>query len=347
MTIKEIAEIAGVSIGTVDRALHDRGRVSEKTKKKILDIIKETGYTQNVVASQLSRSKDTVFNVILPELHQNGYFWQFIKDGIDTEAASLNFIKLTINYHHYDRYNPETLLAIADKLEKTPGDGMLLAPVVLSESSEFVSRLSEKVPFCLVNAELPASKNCWFIGQNSLNSGRTAAQLMEKQVPAEASLAVLEIEPEDFHINQRAKGFKEYFAGNKNVSICRYPFPHDFQEKEFDDLIQQIRKNQPKLDGLFVPNSSIHYLIKQLSTLYPKKIPVTIGYDLIDQNVKMLKEGRIDFLITQNPQRQGRAGIRSLFRRVLMNEKEGLERTLPIEIVISGNVDSYLNDLPG
>ena len=56
-TIKEIAERAGVSIGTVDRVLHNRGMVSEKTREKIMKIVRELNYQPNQTAQGLAVMK--------------------------------------------------------------------------------------------------------------------------------------------------------------------------------------------------------------------------------------------------------------------------------------------------
>jgi LacI family transcriptional regulator len=66
MTVREIAEKAGVSIGTVDRVLHNRGRVSPKTKASILAIIEQSGYTPNPIARHLKLNKKYPFAVIMP-----------------------------------------------------------------------------------------------------------------------------------------------------------------------------------------------------------------------------------------------------------------------------------------
>ena len=56
-TMEDVARLSGVSKGTVDRVLHDRGDVSEKTKQKVLKAIKEVGYKPNIFASILSMKK--------------------------------------------------------------------------------------------------------------------------------------------------------------------------------------------------------------------------------------------------------------------------------------------------
>ena len=57
VTLKQIAERAATSVGTVDRALNNRGRISPETKKKILTIAEELGYQPNKIASALSRGR--------------------------------------------------------------------------------------------------------------------------------------------------------------------------------------------------------------------------------------------------------------------------------------------------
>ena len=56
VTIYDIAEKAGVSVGTVNRALNGKGRISEQTRERILDIAKELGYTVNAAAQGLRRA---------------------------------------------------------------------------------------------------------------------------------------------------------------------------------------------------------------------------------------------------------------------------------------------------
>ncbi|MDO4471239.1 MAG: helix-turn-helix domain-containing protein, partial [Bacillota bacterium] len=59
ITVKEIAEIAGVSRGTVDRALKNRSGISPETKKKILKIAEKYDYHPNVIGTALAKSGKT------------------------------------------------------------------------------------------------------------------------------------------------------------------------------------------------------------------------------------------------------------------------------------------------
>ena len=80
-TMEQVARAAGVSIGTVDRVLHHREGVSEKTRKKVFDVINEIGYKPNIYASILSRRKDFTIVAIIPYF-QTGEYWELVYNGI-------------------------------------------------------------------------------------------------------------------------------------------------------------------------------------------------------------------------------------------------------------------------
>ena len=92
MTINEIAEYAHVSIGTVDRVIHNRKGVSEKTKKLIQSIIDEYGYQPNPIARQLKSNKPFVIGVLLPTLESGcGYYralYEGMQQGVDLFRCS-------------------------------------------------------------------------------------------------------------------------------------------------------------------------------------------------------------------------------------------------------------------
>jgi LacI family transcriptional regulator len=64
--IKDIARMAGVSIGTVDRVIHERGEVAEKTRLIVQQILKETNYSPNVMAQVLKSKKRFHLVSLLP-----------------------------------------------------------------------------------------------------------------------------------------------------------------------------------------------------------------------------------------------------------------------------------------
>ncbi|WP_054751836.1 LacI family DNA-binding transcriptional regulator [Piscibacillus salipiscarius] len=73
VTIKEIADILGVSTATVSRVLNNSGGYSEETKRRVLDVLKQYNYQANAMAKGLRTKKTNSVGVVLPDL-TNEYF---------------------------------------------------------------------------------------------------------------------------------------------------------------------------------------------------------------------------------------------------------------------------------
>ena len=76
--IKDIAERSGVSVGTVDRVLHNRPNVSRPAREKVEKALKEMNYQPNMYASALAYNKQYVFYCIMPE-HASIAYWEEIE----------------------------------------------------------------------------------------------------------------------------------------------------------------------------------------------------------------------------------------------------------------------------
>ena len=91
--IKDIARLADVSVGTVDRVIHSRSGVSEASKKRVEEILKQLDYQPNMYASALASNKKYTFICLLPE-HLEGEYWTAVELGIHEAIATYSdFIK--------------------------------------------------------------------------------------------------------------------------------------------------------------------------------------------------------------------------------------------------------------
>ena len=95
--IPQIAELANVSIGTVDRALHARKGVSQATRKRILEIAKRVGYTPNLAARMLSVGRANVkIGVCIPR--ESRFFFDQLRDGILDEGRRFESLGVEVLY---------------------------------------------------------------------------------------------------------------------------------------------------------------------------------------------------------------------------------------------------------
>lgn len=340
MTIKEVAKRANVSIGTVDRVIHRRGRVSRETAEKVRKVIEQTGYRPNIFARRLSLSKDYVFAVLMPILSQDSKYWEVSAKGIDKAAEELKTYKVRVNYFFYDRYSEESAKEAIKEIKNSNPDGILIAPVLHKPIKKFIMELPESIPYVLFNANIPDSYALCYIGQDSFQSGVVSARLMKTLIKEKGSIATIIAAPDDYHIVERTDGFQSFFENENDIIIRNYEL-YNCNEETFRILMERIFEENPDLEGIFVANAATHFAAEYIKEKnIGRKIGI-IGYDLIEENVSLLKEGYIDFLISQKAETQGYEGIYALYKHVVLQQPCKRNIMMPIDIITSENLIYY------
>ena len=123
VTISDVAKAAGVTRGTIDRVLHERGEVSEETRAKVLKVIKELGYKTNVYASMLAKNKSHDIAVILPK-YKKGEFWELAHVGIEKAREYAGRFSVNVDECTYDQYSVDSFLSECRKVIKTGYSGI-------------------------------------------------------------------------------------------------------------------------------------------------------------------------------------------------------------------------------
>lgn len=341
VTIKKIAEKAGVSIGTVDRVIHNRGYVSKKAESRVKQAIKELNYTPNIFARQLKLSRTFTFGVLMPEFHQDSRYWQIPAIGIKKAQKELKNHRIRIHFFHYDRNSHMSFSRACEEVLGSDIDGLLMVPALSSIAEEFIKKLPEDLPYIFFDSKVPSSNCLSYIIQDSYLSGQLAGRLMHLLLKEHGSIAAIKVIPEDFHIDERIRGFQNYFSLFPNVQLKIYDAHSLGDQGRFIHLIDQILEENPKLNGIFVSNA-LTFCVARVVELqkFKRKISI-IGYDLIEENIEYLKKGIIDFLISQQSERQGYQGIYTLFRRIVLNEPVPNKIMMHIDIITKENVDYY------
>ena len=183
-------------------------------------------------------------------------------------------------------------------------------------------------------------------GQNLHQSGRVAAELMHLGPHSTGTLAVLHISEDihnSLHLSEKEQGFREYFKekSNTNFKIITLNLS-DPEKSSFEKEIEGILSD-PDLKGIFVSTSKGSYIAASFLEKHGKKNITLVGYDLLEENLRYLKSGTIDFLINQNPKRQAFLGINYLADHLVFKKKTPTTDLLPLEIITRENLQSYLD----
>lgn len=336
--IKDIAEMAGVSHGTVDRVIHHRGEVSEITRRKIQQIIEELNYEPDLSARRLASGKTYKLAVCIPAAQYESSFWQSPIIGIDKATSEISHLGVTNKKFLFDQFDKESFRQTIDQIIKYEPDGVILAPVFSEKSERLLEYCDQNgIPYVIVNSDLEGRNNLSFIGQDDNQSGKVAGKLMKNCLSdGEEVLVVHPARSVDTHphLINRQKGFEAIFNDHKRISVL------SITSNNYSTLTQKLKdhiRNHPTTGGIFVSNSKAFKIARFLQennlSLY------LIGYDLIEENLIHLENETIDYLISQKPFDQGYLSVRTLFNSLVLNKPVEKEYKLPIEIIIKENVN--------
>jgi LacI family transcriptional regulator len=337
MTVHEIAALAGVSIGTVDRVLHKRGRVSAETRAKIEAIVEKHQFIPNPVARSLKRNRPYRFCALVPQRNQDAGYWGQITTGIERAAGEIKPLGVQTEIIEYDRYDSIAFEKASEAVNAGKTDGLLFAPIMQKRTKSFVERIcAEKIPLVFVDSDMPETTPLCVIGQNSFNGGYLAGRLFHLfagtvSMPA----AVLDVHGDDYNITRRREGFLSYAKENGFPVIVREYSDNggDISAKEIARFLNEERH----LSGLFITNCMAHRAAEAVKRRRMKEPFLLVGYDLIPSNRQMLIQGCINAIISQRPEEQGREALLTLFRSIILEQTVETKREIPLDVHIREN----------
>lgn len=343
-TIKDIAQLAGVSKGTVDRVIHNRGKVSETALKKVNNVLKDIDYQPNVIAQSLKNNKSCNICVLIPDPKIDPY-WSPCIDGIDEALSEFSPFGATVDYVYFNPFNKDSFEQQSLLALNPDFDGILLAPLFQKESLTFIKQCDKlNRPYFLFNNDLKSIDSQKFVGQDLFQSGRIGAKLIHSTLKQNAEVAIIHID-EIFknatHMQEKERGFLSYFneLNDKSITIKAYKLKHR-NANNLKKTIKYFIDTHPEINGFFVTNSKINLLAALLNK--NKTNTCVVGYDLLPENIQCLKSGAIDYLIHQNPKRQTYLGFAFLADYLLFNKVIPKKNLIPIDIVNSENYKGYI-----
>ncbi len=345
--IKDIAEKAGVSTGTVDRVIHKRGNVKKDVRERVEQVMSDLGYRRNFIASTLAYNRKLRIEALI---YKDDPYWDQIKAGIERAQTATAHYGTRININYADQADPSVFAHMSRCILDTCPDAVLFAPLFMKEGVDLLQACHHSsIPAVLINSELDAGGALCYIGQNSYQSGQVAARLLNFGIHRKATALLLNLDADvqsAKHLRDKEQGFRDYFDQKQRAEIrvitknvCFYN-----DKVRLKTFLQKLLTRYTDLAGIFVTNSRAHKMVECLAELNRDDLLV-VGFDLIPDNVTYLRKQRIDFLINQNPILQGYLGIMNIVNHLLLRQEVATLQYLPLDIVVIENVEYYQQNM--
>lgn len=343
--IKDIAERANVSVGTVDRVLHNRPNVSAPAREKVERALKEMNYQPNVYASALAYNKSYRFYLLMPQ-HESEAYWAEIEQGVDKAVELRRDFHVEVVTVYYERFDNDSFVEKYNECLAATPDGVIIVPGDIEVTRRFTDTLHEQgIPFILLDSYMPDLKPLSFFGQDSFSSGYFAARMLMLIAQGERRIMLFKrMKNGRVTSKQQANrevGFRHYmrdhFPGVEIVELC---LPFKTTRAEYDSCLRTFFAENPDIHHCITLNSKAHIVGEFLLRNNMRNVQI-MGYDMVAKNAECLRQGSISFLIAQHAYQQGYGCVETLFKAIVLKRKVQPVNYMPIELLTKENVDFY------
>ena len=336
-TIKEIADLAGVSRGTVDRVLNHRGSVNPQTEKRILEIVQALGYKPNKAGIVLAAQKKNLkLGVVL--LGKGTVFYDDILAGVRDKAAELDGYNCAVLVRQTEYDLTQQLNAI-DELTSEGISGLAISPYNDNAVREKIDELHARgIPVVTLNTDIENSRRIAYVGSHFYRSGETAGGLMHLITRDEVRIGIISGSQNILCHTERISGFRHVITAYDNIRIIETINNND-DESESYRLTADMLRRHPEINALYFTAGGVYGGCRAVMDAGRYGEITVITYDMVNTTREFVENGLISATICQQPFLQGYKPLSILFTYLTTGERPPVENDyVAIDIRIKENL---------
>ncbi|WP_162249196.1 LacI family DNA-binding transcriptional regulator [Devosia sp. Root685] len=331
VTVHDVARAAGVSLATVDRVLNGRPGVRSATAEKVEEAIKTLGFSRDLNASLMARSRDLSVVFFIPD--GSNEFMDALAEAVSRRAGPALSDRMHLSTQRIRALDTGALAAGLDALDPRSCD---CAVIVTSEEPDILAAVEAAtrrgIAVMTLVSDLPGSNRRHFIGIDNVAAGRTAASLLGRFLPQGGTVAVI---AGSLHLRdhlERLEGFRQILSADFSTIDLLGPFEGHDERQETEALVANLLAENPKLSGIYNLGAGNAGLVSALKISGRAGNLRVIAHELTAPTREGLRNGAVDVVLDQNPDGEIREAIAAARALAL-----GTSRTVatdPIEIGI-------------
>jgi LacI family transcriptional regulator len=342
--IREIAESLGISIGTVDRALHNRPGINGETRLRILERAKALGYRPNLAARFLSSNKQLRIGVNLPR--EIASFFDLVRDGIQNAVRSVETSDVRVidrSYPEMGRGEKEALAeALTDEL-----NGLILVPGRPETLAPLMRKAAERrVPVVCVNTDAPQVEHLVTVCVDSLTTGSLVGELMGRFLRRQGSVMVVTGQLSTIDHAQKVKGFRGALAEMwPELRVAAIVEAHDHEQEAYDKS-RKLLTSTPDIAGVYVSTANSLPVLRAVEDAGLTGTVTVITSDLFPALAPLIESGSVAATMYQRPAVQGQLAFQSLYKFLVEGTMPRPVIRLAPHVVMKSNLKLFLDRLP-
>ena len=341
--IKQIAERLGISIGTVDRALHNRTGVKPETRKKILKAAEDLHYRPNVVARNLKLNRRLTIGVYLPG--QIASFFDPLREGLRSVAKEVHGVQIDLRFRIYPRLGEGDLALLEQDLGEFY-DAVILTPADPRLFNQVIRKLASRgTAVICVASDAPDSARLASVCIDATVSGGIAAELLAMKLPSPADVAVI---TGDLGTQDHTGKLRGFAAGIGVMAPHLHLLPavqtHESAEQAYRKTLALLDRS-PSLKGIYVNTANSLPVLRALQKRSLLGTVQVVTTDLFPELVPMIESGKVVATLHQRPFTQGKIALEVLLRYLVDQVEPEVTRKLAPHIVMRSNLPLFADAL--
>jgi len=338
--IKEIAQALGISIGTVDRALHNRSGVSAKTRANVLKMAERLQYRPNLAARNLKLNRRIRLAVHLPK--EIASFFDPLREGVRTAAAAVSGVKMDLDFRAYPWLGEGDVELLEQDLERDY-DGILITPGSPAILESTIRRFTDRgTAVVCVASDAPRSSRLSAVCVDAAVSGAIAAELLGRVLQSESMVATITGDLGTYDHGEKLRGFAGTLAVvAPHLTLLPAIETYD-QPKDAYQATVALLKRKPRAAGLYISTANSLPVLKALEEHGLLGRVQVVATDLFPELAALLESGKILATIYQRPFTQGRVAFETLIRHLVEGVRPEPVTQLAPYIILRSNLHLFL-----
>lgn len=310
-TIKQIADLAGVSRGTVDRVLNHRGSVNPETEEKIKQIMQQLDYKPNRAGMALAAQKKKCLIGVILFSKKNPFFDDVMKGFLEKEEELSVFgCELSIKRV---AYNPQAQLSAIHACLAEHVQGLIITPYNhASIIAELNSLIHNGIPVMTVNSDIEGTGRLCYVGSHYYESGKAAGALMKLVTSDQVRFGVINGDLNILCHAERFLGFTDELSDDSRFQLVAQGENYDDDQTSYELVLSMLQKH-PEINALYFTAAGVYGGCRAIARLKGERDIRVITFDDVPTTIEMLRRGIITATICQEPYWQGARSLELMF----------------------------------
>ena len=323
VTMKEIAERAGVHQATVDKVVHNRVGVSDEVRAKVQAIIDELGYKPNPTGRVLQRQgKKYRIYAILVDVDALPYLKNGIEQGLKEWAGfDIEVTHAVTGFQEAKRQSEYIDKAVLDK-----ADGIILSPINADCVRRAIDRAADAgIPVITTDSDIDGSRRTCCVSIDSAKASRIAGRLIGQFLNGQGKIAIIssaiETENNNYYVRMREQGFTD-FIRREYPEIEIVSCIESFEDPQITyRKTTELLKEQPELRGLYITCGGVSQVGRALEESGRAKDIRVISYEDYPEVVELIRKDVIDCTLAGEIQKQGEIPVQLIMDHLVFGKQ--------------------------